>query len=166
MRQSDIKLKNCQVYDENGDPIYGTLEGKAVLKTEYGDVKRLQKGSVQTIDSWHVEVTLKVSSVNALLKYFCVDQITEGKTPVIPQLLGEMIDKENGNTERVRLTDIYLNPEEITLWEAKADETIMRLMKLRVAVTRSLITLINYQNIQKNRGTFHGEIRKIFSASK
>jgi len=123
MRQSDIKLKNCQVYDENGDPIYGTLEGKAVLKTEYGDVKRLQKGSVQTIDSWHVEVTLKVSSVNALLKYFCVDQITEGKTPVIPQLLGEMVDKENGNTERVRLTDIYLNPEEITLWEAKADGT-------------------------------------------
>ncbi|WP_232695479.1 hypothetical protein [Brevibacillus daliensis] len=123
MRQSDIKLKNCQIYDENGDPIYGTLEGKLTLKAEYGDVKRLQKGAVQTVDSWHVEVTLKVSSVNAAFKYFCVDQITSGKTPVIPQLLGESIDKENENAERVRISDIYLNPEEITLWEAKADGT-------------------------------------------
>ncbi|MFB0831872.1 hypothetical protein ACEU2D_20015 [Brevibacillus laterosporus] len=121
MRQSDIKLKNCQVYDENGDPIYGALEGKAALKTEYGDVKRLQKGSVQTIDSWYIEVTLRVSSVNAALKYFCADLITEGKTPVIPQLIGESVDKENDNIERVRISDIYLNPEEITLWEAKAD---------------------------------------------
>jgi hypothetical protein len=119
--QRDIKLKNCQVYDDNGDPIYGTLEGRFVLKPSYGEVNRLQKGPVQTVDSWHVEVTLRVSAVNAALKYFCVEKLTDGKTPILPMLIGETVDKEAGNSERVRISDIYLNPEEITLWEAKAE---------------------------------------------
>jgi len=119
--QRDIKLKNCQVYDDNGDPIEGTLEGRVVLKVQYGDVNRLQKGPVQTVDSWYNEVTLRISSVNAALKYYCVDQLTKGKTPVLPFIIGETLDKETGNAERVRISDIYLNPEEITLWEAKAE---------------------------------------------
>ncbi|GEB33457.1 MULTISPECIES: hypothetical protein [Brevibacillus] len=117
----DIKLKNCQVYDENGDPIYGTLEGKMVLKVEYGDTNRLQKGKIQTVNDWHVEVTLKITATNAALKYYCVEQLTQGKTPVLPFLIGETLDKEAGNSERVRISNIVLNPEEITLWEAKAD---------------------------------------------
>ena len=117
----DIKLKNCQIYDENGDPILATLEGKFVLKMEYGDVNRLQKGKVQTINEWHVEVTLKVSSVNADLKYYVADLLTQGKTPILPMLIGETVDKEAGEKERVKLTNIHLNPDELTLWEAKAD---------------------------------------------
>ncbi|WP_236841291.1 hypothetical protein [Brevibacillus formosus] len=31
------------------------------------------------------------------------------------------MDKEAGNSERVRISNIVLNPEEITLWEAKAE---------------------------------------------
>ncbi|GED55447.1 hypothetical protein EDM54_23920 [Brevibacillus borstelensis] len=117
----DIKLKNCQVYNDNGDPIYGTLEGRMVLKVEYGDVNRLQKGTIQTVDNWYVEVTLRITATNADLKYYCVDQITKGKTPVLPMLIGETLDKEAGNSERVRISDIVLNPEEITLWEARAE---------------------------------------------
>jgi hypothetical protein len=117
----DIKLKNCQIYDDNGDPIYGTLEGRMVLKLEYGDVNRLQKGRIQTVNDWHVEVTLKITSTNAALKYYCVEQLTNGKTPVLPFLIGETLDKEAGNSELVRISNIVLNPEEITLWEAKAD---------------------------------------------
>lgn len=117
----DIKLKNCQVYDDNGDPIYGTLEGKFILKVEYGDTVRLQKGKIQTVNEWHVEVTLTITATNAALKYYCVNQLTKGKTPVLPFLIGETLDKEGGNTERVRISNIVLNPEELTLWEAKAD---------------------------------------------
>jgi hypothetical protein len=119
--QRDIKLKNCQIYDDNGDPIDGTLEGRFVLKTTYGEVNRLGKGPVQTVDNTYVEVTLRISSVNAALKYFCVEKLTNGKTPILPMLIGETVDKEAGNSERVRISDIYLNPEEITLWEAKAE---------------------------------------------
>ncbi len=119
--QRDIKLKNCQIYDDNGDPIEGTLEGRFALMTTYSDVPRLQKGTVQVVDNWHVQVTLRVSSVNAALKYYSVEQITSGKTPILPMLMGESVDKETGNTERIRLSDIYLNPEEITLWEARAE---------------------------------------------
>ncbi|MGK5512207.1 MULTISPECIES: hypothetical protein [Brevibacillus] len=117
----DIKLKNCQIYDDNGDPIYGTLEGKMVLKVEYGDTNRLQRGKIQTVNDWNVEVTLTITATNAGLKYFCVEQLTKGKTPVLPFLIGETLDKEAGNSERVRISNIVLNPEEITLWEAKAD---------------------------------------------
>jgi hypothetical protein len=119
--QRDIKLKNCQVYDENGDPIEGTLEGRFVLRTNYGEVFRLQKGAVQTVNDWYVEVTLRLTSANADLKYFCVEQLTKGKTPILPMLIGETLDKEADNSELVRISDIYLNPEELTLWEAKAE---------------------------------------------
>lgn len=119
--QRDLLLKNGQVYDDAGDPIEGTLEGKATLKVTYIDVNRLRKGPVQTIDDSYIEVTLKISSINAALKYYCVDQIVKRKTPVLPMLVCEAIDKETGNVERLRITDIYLNPEEITLWEAKAE---------------------------------------------
>lgn len=118
--QRDIKLKNCQVYNDNGDPILGTLEGSAVLRVTYTDVNRLQKGPLQTIDDWYVEISLTISSVNAELKYYCVDQLTEGKTPILPMLIGESLDKETGNAERIRFTDIVLNPEELTLWAANA----------------------------------------------
>lgn len=119
--QRDIKLKNCQIYDENGDAILGTLEAKFVLKMEYGDVNRLQKGKVQTVNDWHIEVTLKVSSVNPALKYYVADQLTDGKTPILPMLIGETVDKEADKKERVKLSNIYLNPEELTLLEAKAE---------------------------------------------
>lgn len=118
--QRDIKLKNCQIYDDNGDPILGTLEGSAILRVTYTDVPRLQKGTVQTIDEWYIEITLTVSAVNAELKYYCVEQITQGKTPVLPMLIGESLDKETGNAERIRFTDIVLNSEELNLWQANA----------------------------------------------
>ncbi|UFJ42035.1 hypothetical protein LOK74_05920 [Brevibacillus humidisoli] len=119
--QRDIKLKNCQIYNDSGDVIEGTLEGRFVFKTNYGEVHRLQKGAVQTVNDWFVEVTLRITSANAELKYYCVEQLSKGKTPVLPMLIGETVDKEAGNSELVRLSDIYLSPEEITLWEAKAE---------------------------------------------
>jgi hypothetical protein len=119
--QRDIKLKNCQIYNDNGDIIEGTLEGKFVLKATYGEVNRLQKGSVQTVNDWHVEVILRLTAANAALKYDIVDKMTQGKTPILPMLIGETVDKEANHSERVKITDIYLNPEELTLWEAKAE---------------------------------------------
>lgn len=121
--QRDIKLKNCQIYDDNGDPILGTLEGNFVLRMTYTDVNRLQKGPLQTIDDWYVEVSLTISSINAALKYYCADQLTRGRTPTLPMLIGESLDKETGDAERVRITDIVLNPEELTLWAANASGT-------------------------------------------
>jgi hypothetical protein len=121
MGARDIKLRNSQIYNENGDVIDAVLEGSFVSKFEYGDVNRLQKGRVQTVNEAHVEVTLTVSAVNADLKYWAIGLLHQGKTPVIPMMIGEQWDKEAGNKERVKLTNVYLNPDEIKLWEAKAE---------------------------------------------
>ncbi|GED53540.1 hypothetical protein EDM54_01660 [Brevibacillus borstelensis] len=120
-RARDIKLKNNQLYDENGDVFLAVQEASFVSKFSYVDVNRLQKGKTQSIDEAHVEVTIRVSSVNADLKYYVVSQLHKGKTPVIPMMIGEQWDKEAGNIERVKLTNIVLNPEEIILWAAKAE---------------------------------------------
>lgn len=121
MTARDIKLKNNMIYNDEGDEYEAVLEGKFVSKFSYTDVNRLGKGKTQSIDSAHVEVTLTVSAVNADLKYDLIDKLHSGKTPIIPMLIGEMVDKEAGNKERVKLTNIHMNPEELTIWEAKAE---------------------------------------------
>lgn len=117
----DIKLKNNRLYDEEGDEYLAVLEAKFVSKFTYTDCNRLGKGKTQTIDEAHVEVTFVVSSVNADLKYDLLEKLHSGRTPIIPMMIGEMVDKEVGNKERVKITDIHITPEELTLWEAKAE---------------------------------------------
>ncbi|ATF11624.1 MULTISPECIES: hypothetical protein [Brevibacillus] len=121
MAAHNLYLKNTQVYDEDGDPFQGVLEAKAVFKTQVEPVHRLRKGETEDIVSYHVEVTMILTAQNADLKYFIIDKITQGKTPIIPMLIGEQWDKENDFKERVRLTNIRLVPEELTIFEAKAE---------------------------------------------
>jgi hypothetical protein len=121
MRAHNLYLKNSQVYNDNGDPIPGVLEAKAVLKIQSEPVHRLRHGELEDIVSHHIEVTLTLTAQNAELKYFIIDEITKGKTPILPMLIGEMYDKENDAYERVKLTNIRLVPEELTLFEAKAE---------------------------------------------
>lgn len=120
-RAHDIKLKNTQIYDENSEPIWAALEGKIVTKSTFGDVKRLNKGTLQTIDEWYHEITLKISSVNAALKYRILESTQNNQTYIIPMVIGETLDKEGETQERVKMTNIYVNAEELTAWEAKAD---------------------------------------------
>ncbi|MED0735670.1 hypothetical protein [Aneurinibacillus thermoaerophilus] len=117
----NLYLRNSQVYDETGDPIYGLLEARAIFKTQTEDVYRLQKGSVKDIVGFNIEVTLTITGQNAALKYFIIDQIVQGKTPIIPMLIGEQWDKELDRKERVRLTNIRFTPEELELFAAKAE---------------------------------------------
>lgn len=121
MAAHNLYLKNSQVYDENGEPIQGLLEAKAVLKIQTEPVHRLRQGEMEDIVSYHTEVTMMLPTQNASFKYFIIDQITQGKTPIIPMLIGEHWDKESDKTERVRLTNIRLVPEELTIFEAKAE---------------------------------------------
>lgn len=117
----NLYLRNSQVYEEEGDPIPGLLEAKAVFKIKTEDVHRLQKGSVKDIVGFNIEVTLKITAQNAKLKYFIIDKVMEGKTPIIPMLIGEQWDKELDKRERVRLTNIRFTPEELDLFAAKAE---------------------------------------------
>jgi len=121
MAARDIKLKNNRIYDENGDEFLAVQDASFKSKFTYQDVHRLGKGRTQSIDEAHVEVEITVSAVNADLKYYVVEQLHKGKTPIIPMLIGEQVDKEAGNKERVKITNISLNPDEINLWQAKAD---------------------------------------------
>ncbi|QRG65247.1 hypothetical protein [Brevibacillus choshinensis] len=121
MAQRDLLLKNAQAYNEDGDPLQGLMEGKAVQKFTYLEVPRLQKGTRKVIDETYIEVTLTMSSIDADLKYFALEQLVRGKTPIIPFIICEAVDKETGNVERLRISEISLDPEELTLWEAKAE---------------------------------------------
>ncbi len=121
MPAHNLYLKNSQIYDQNSEPIQGLLEAKAVMKIKTEPVHRLRQGEMEDIVSTHTEVTLTVAMQNAELKYFIIDQIKAGKTPIIPLLVGEHWDKEKDTKERVSLTNIRLVPEELTLFQAKAD---------------------------------------------
>ncbi|MGC5327105.1 hypothetical protein [Brevibacillus sp. SYSU BS000544] len=123
MAAHNLYLKNSQVYDVKGDPIPGLLEAKAVMKIKTEPVHRLRQGEMEDIVSYHTELTLTLPTQNASLKYFIIDQITSGKTPIIPMLLGEHLDKESddNNKEIVKFTNIRLVPEELTIFQAKAE---------------------------------------------
>lgn len=126
MGAHNLYLKNSQVYDPNGDPYQGLLEAKAVMKITTETVSRLQQGDTDDVTGFNIEVTLILTAQNADLKYFIIDQITKGKTPVIPFIVGEQWDREQGDDEegvkeRVKLSNIRLLPEELELFSAKAE---------------------------------------------
>ncbi|MBA4534419.1 hypothetical protein [Brevibacillus halotolerans] len=131
MAAHNLYLKNTQVYDDTGEVFPGMLEAKAVLKTQTDPVYRLRKGETEDIVSYHVEVSFTLTGQNSELKYFIIEQITQGKTPILPMLTGEQWDKENNVKEIVRLTNIRLVPEELTIFEAKAEGNDKAIYEIR-----------------------------------